>query len=1703
MKQKNRWNHFWQKHRKMLSVAGISLSLMSAAPAFGQVSSYAFSESSGTYTPITAGVVIGTATSALPTSTPESVPMDDFTYGAQLPFSFNFNGELYDSVRINTNGWISFGTSTASTPSPISSTTTYKGVICAFGHDMMGIFATTGITTTGSNQITAVANTSRCKVGALIQGAGIPAASTITAFTANTITISANATATVTAAVYLSFTTGEIRMETIGTAPNRTAVIQFSGMSKYSNGAGDANNHSLDFQIRLSETTGSVAVVYNNFLGASTSYTSEVGLRGYVNSDYNNRTSTTSWSATSPGTSNSATMTWTNTIKPANGQTYTWVPPSCFVPNTVTMAAITPFTATVSWTAPVPAPANGYEYYISTSNTAPTATTTPTASVSAGVTTAPLSGLPANTQHYVWVRSVCSPANKSVWSNVVSFTTLCTVPTPGATQSSAGSTICLGQSTTLTVTNPETGTGISYLWQSSQDGVSYQNITGATAISYLGTIAARYYRIRVICTSGPDTSYSTPIQFSTVNNIATTSPGQRCGIGTVNLGATANAGATVKWYANLTGGAPLGSGNSFASPFITATTVFYAEASTSVSSAKVGYGTTSMGATSYPNPLSANYGGTKTQMLFLASELQNQGLLAGNITSIAFDVTNINASGILNDFTIRLGTSSVSSLTGLVPVANTVYNASFTPSTTGLVTFTFTTPYNWDGVSNLVLETVHNSGNAGNGSGTQVAYTTTPGNTVYTRAIQNITPATVAGFEAGILTNTTGVNSASANRPNITFGGAALCKSFRTPVTATVNTAPAFTITDDKTACNGAVTQLTVTSPATNYDHVVWSPVSNLYTDAAATVPYTLNTNSSTVYHKSATAGLVAYSALANNTTSSCGALDTIKMQTLPATASAAATPGTICQSGASTINITPGIQQTGMSYQWQSSTNNTTFTDIANATAVSYATPTITATQYYRSTIKNSSGVACFNSASDTVFVSIPTVLQTTPGERCGPGAVTLAAATNAGYNLNWYAAAAGGAVLGTGSNFTTPVISTNTTYYVAANTGSAGTGTIGAGVYTSTTGSPAYSGVSPYAYHYGNYKHQMLITAAELIAQGAAAGSITSLAFDVVTVGTPVASFNNFNIKLIPTSSPALTSAFISGGNDVYSATSVTPVVGLNTYTFATPFNWDGTSNIVVQTCYNNNNSGAVASSAQVRYDSTSFISHTIFRVDGTNNNVCAVANGSTNNDGPVITGRPKMILGFNSLCESTRTPVVATVKAPPSVTLTPNGTVNLCNGQSQTLTASGGGTYAWLQNNTVMTGQTSNTLPVSLANTYRVVVTGTNGCSDTSVAANVAIALPPVVNLGNDTAICSGNSISLNAGNAGATYLWSNAATTQNITAATAGSYYVAVTGANTCVGRDTLVLTLNPAPAVNLGSDTGICTGNSLTLNAGTGTAYLWDDASTAATRTVNAAGQFYVAVTGANSCIGHDTIAITIHTLPIVNLGNDTAICEGSILILNAGNAGAVYNWDNASANQTRDVNAAGSYSVTVTDVNGCSNADTVVVSAIPPPSGTINVADNGNGSYTYTVDNAQQVTSSGWNFGDGQTASGSPANHTYATNGNYTVSLILVNECGDSVTVTRSLNVTGVVGIDKLALDQTQLSLYPNPARTVLNIVNKSSLSMHQVTAYNLLGQLVYRSAATNPDRHEINISSLASGVYTLKIEIGKGTIVRKFEVLK
>jgi gliding motility-associated-like protein len=252
--------------------------------------------------------------------------------------------------------------------------------------------------------------------------------------------------------------------------------------------------------------------------------------------------------------------------------------------------------------------------------------------------------------------------------------------------------------------------------------------------------------------------------------------------------------------------------------------------------------------------------------------------------------------------------------------------------------------------------------------------------------------------------------------------------------------------------------------------------------------------------------------------------------------------------------------------------------------------------------------------------------------------------------------------------------------------------------------------------------------------------------------------------------------------------------------------------------------------------------------------------------------------------------------------------------------------GSNYYW------STGATSQTISVSAGGEYFVTVT--NGCGQDRDT--LSITAPPGLglDLGPDTVLCGPATITLNAGNPGATYLWTPGGQTTRTKIVTAsGNYSVTVT--NACgTASDNINITIqNGSPSVNLGPDRTICPGTPTVLNAGSsaGQTYLWSTGVTTSTISVSTPSIYWVDVT--NSCgTVRDSIRI-LNGMPSFSLGPDRYVCAPSTVSLSAAGAGTSFVWSTGSTASSIVASATGIYWVDVT--NSCGTLrDSVFVSVM-------------------------------------------------------------------------------------------------------------------------------------------------------------------------
>ncbi len=329
-----------------------------------------------------------------------------------------------------------------------------------------------------------------------------------------------------------------------------------------------------------------------------------------------------------------------------------------------------------------------------------------------------------------------------------------------------------------------------------------------------------------------------------------------------------------------------------------------------------------------------------------------------------------------------------------------------------------------------------------------------------------------------------------------------------------------------------------------------------------------------------------------------------------------------------------------------------------------------------------------------------------------------------------------------------------------------------------------------------------------------------------------------------------------------------------------------------------------------------------------------------------------------------------------------------VAACANVPPTLTAPAPGvSYAW------NTGASTASIVPTASGPHTVTITDGQGCQAITTF-NVTLHALPVVDLGNDIALCGATNQLLDAGNAGSNFLWSTNENTQTINASTSGVYSVTVTNANNCSASDAVNVQFNAMPVDAL-QDVTTCISSLPTLNAGnTGSTFVWSTNATSQSITPTASATYSVQVTTGQNCVDTFDAVVTLAPLVTVSLGNDTSICQGQSLTLDAGTPGSTYLWNTNATTQTIDVSANGTYSVTVS--NGwCTASDVINVTVVPGP---VDVLANS------TRCSGETVTLDAGNVGCSYLWSTNATNQAITVTTGSTYSVTLTNQAGCSAT---------------------------------------------------------------------------------------------------
>jgi hypothetical protein len=340
-------------------------------------------------------------------------------------------------------------------------------------------------------------------------------------------------------------------------------------------------------------------------------------------------------------------------------------------------------------------------------------------------------------------------------------------------------------------------------------------------------------------------------------------------------------------------------------------------------------------------------------------------------------------------------------------------------------------------------------------------------------------------------------------------------------------------------------------------------------------------------------------------------------------------------------------------------------------------------------------------------------------------------------------------------------------------------------------------------------------------------------------------------------------------------------------------------------------------------------------------------------------------------SSGCTGTARTTVSAIPTP-SASINGNGT-SICGGASaiiSVITDATANTFLWSN------GSTTRFVTINTIGTYTVTVTNSSGCTATASTQIIASPSPSPTITSSTNGLCLGStatlSVPINA--TYAEYAWSNGDTTRTTPISNAGTYTVTVTNIAGCEASATITIASRPSPTPTIqGGNISICPGASATLSVPINAAdisYQWSNGTASRTNIATLSGTYTVTVTNSNGCTATSSSSITNFANSSASIQGPSTFCSGSTNTLDAGIGYTAYAWSTGANTRTININTAGAYSVTVTNVNGCtaSAGRGIIINPSPTPptiSGILNICPNsstnidaGAGFATYSWSNA-------------------------------------------------------------------------------------------------------------------------------------------------
>lgn len=1172
----------------------------------------------------------------------------------------------------------------------------------------------------------------------------------------------------------------------------------------------------------------------------------------------------------------------------------------------------------------------------------------------------------STTTYYVETGDVCRSARIPVQAIVNS--------NPSSPSLTSGSN-CGPGTVTLTASSSHTVN-----WYSTSSGGSSIG-TGLSFTTPPISNTTTYYAEAVNSSGCSSNRISVQAQIVSAPNAPNASNNSRCGTGTVTL--TATSSSTVSWYSSASGGSPIGTGLTFTTPSISATTTYYAEANNGCASTRTAVQAIidPIPAPPVTNNVSRCGNGTVTltatspeQIYWYAAASGGSSLATGpslttpsisSTTTYYVETGNNCRSNRISVQAIVVSNPSSPTATGgshcgpgtvtLNATSSLTINwyqssSGGSPLGTGL---SFTTP-SISATTTYYAEAVNSSGCASTRTSVQAVISSAPNPPVApdvprcgpgTVTLSAASSSTVSWFStpsggtalgSGLTFTTPSLSATTTYYAEANNG----CSSTRTSVDAVINALPAPPATANVSRCGNGTVTLNATSPETIYWYTVSSGGSPVTTGSSFTTP---SISVTTTY----------YVETGDNCRSSRIPVQAVVIANPSApvlTSGSHCGPGTVVLTASSSLPVT-----------WYSSSSGGS----PLGTGLTFTTPSINSTTTYYAEVENSSGCVSTRSSVQAVIGSIPSAPATNDNSRCGPGTVTVTATSSA--TVSWYQNATGGSALGTGLSFTTPSISTTTTFYAEAiSNGCSSTRTPVQAIVNPVPAPPIASGASRCGT--GTLTLNALSTETIYWYTVATGGSSVSTgpSYTTPSISTSTTYYvetgDNCRSSRIPVlaaiisnpSAPVLTSGNRCGpGTVTLTASSASTVTWYSTSSGGTPlgtgltFTTPSISSTTTYYAETENASGCVSTRSSVQAVINSIPAGPV-TIDnsrcGPGTVTVSATSSSTVNWYQNATGGSSLGSGLsfttpsinvtttyyaeavNNGCSSIRIPVQAIINAQPAPPIASGAT--RCGTGTLTLNALATETIYWYSvpsgGSSIATGPSFTTPSISSTTTYYV-EDGDN-CRSNRIPVQATVVSNPTAPVLTSGFNCGPGTVILNATSTSQVY-WYTASTggspvasglsftTPSLTATT--TYYAQAENAAGCTSsRVSVQALISSIPAAPVGTGGSSCGSGQVDLSAtGSGQLYWYssltgstplDSGTTFETPNISTSTTYYVAAGNGNCYSTRISVQAVINAIPAAPTGPDVSRCGPGVVVLNATASGQIYWYSSLTSSTVLD-----------------------------------------------------------------------------------------------------------------------------------------------------------------------------------------------------